>query len=78
MGRTLWTRDIKAENATWRVLVIGAIHGDELSPASGALHWLKLAELAPADMPQAIRWRFIPALNHDGLMSVPPCQCQLH
>ena len=72
MGRTLWTRDIKAENATWRVLVIGAIHGDELSSASVALHWLKLAELAPADMPQAVHWRFIPALNPDGLLNQPP------
>ena len=72
MGRTLWTRDVKADNATWRVLVIGAIHGDELSSASVALHWLKLAELAPADMPQAVHWRFIPALNPDGLLSQPP------
>lgn len=72
IGRTLWTRDIKAENATVRVLVIGAIHGDELSSASVALHWLKLAELAPADMPQAVHWRFIPALNPDGLFSRPP------
>lgn len=71
-GRTLWTRDIKAENATFRVLVIGAIHGDELSSASVALHWLKLAELAPADMPLAVHWRFIPALNPDGLLSQPP------
>ena len=71
-GRTLWTRDIKADNATMRVLVIGAIHGDELSSASVALHWLKLAELGPVDMPQAIHWRFIPALNPDGLLSHPP------
>ncbi len=71
-GRTLWTRDIKADNASFRVLVIGAIHGDELSSASVALHWLKLAELAPADMPQAVHWRFIPALNPDGLLSQPP------
>lgn len=71
-GRTLWTRDIKADNPTMRVLVIGAIHGDELSSASVALHWLKLAELSPVDMPQAIHWRFIPALNPDGLLSQPP------
>ena len=71
-GQTIWTRDIKAENATFRVLVIGAIHGDELSSASVALHWLKLAELNPVDMPQAIHWRFIPALNPDGLLSQPP------
>ena len=54
------------------MLVIGAIHGDELSSASVALHWLKLAELPPADMPLAIHWRFIPALNPDGLLSQPP------
>ena len=71
-GRTLWMRDIKADNATLRVLVIGAIHGDELSSASVALHWLKLAEQSPVDMPQAIHWRFIPALNPDGLLSQPP------
>ncbi|MGB4116125.1 MAG: M14 family zinc carboxypeptidase, partial [Polaromonas sp.] len=71
-GRTIYTRDIKADNATMRVLVIGAIHGDELSSASVALHWLKLAELGPVDMPQAIHWRFIPALNPDGLLSQPP------
>ncbi len=71
-GQTIWTRDIKVDNATLRVLVIGAIHGDELSSASVAMHWLKLAELGPADMPQAIHWRFIPALNPDGLLSQPP------
>ena len=71
-GRTIWTRDIKADNASLRVLVIGAIHGDELSSASVAMHWLKLAEQSPVDMPQAIHWRFIPALNPDGLLSQPP------
>ncbi len=71
-GRTIWTRDIKADSASLRVLVIGAIHGDELSSASVAMHWLKLAEQSPVDMPQAIHWRFIPALNPDGLLSQPP------
>ena len=71
-GRTLWTRDIKPDGATLRVLVIGAIHGDEPSSASVALHWLKLAEVAPADMPQAVHWRFVPVLNPDGLFSQPP------
>ena len=71
-GRTIWTRDIRTDNASLRVLVIGAIHGDELSSASVALHWLKLAELTPVDMPQAVHWRFIPALNPDGLLSQPP------
>ncbi|MBC7608806.1 MAG: murein peptide amidase A [Polaromonas sp.] len=71
-GRTLWIRDIKPEHPTLRVLVIGAIHGDELSSASVALHWMRLAGQAPADSPQAVHWRFIPALNPDGLFSHPP------
>ncbi|MES2943157.1 MAG: M14 family zinc carboxypeptidase [Pseudomonadota bacterium] len=71
-GRTLWVRDIKPENPGMRVLVLGAIHGDEASSASVALHWLRLAGQAPSDTPQAIHWRFIPALNPDGLFTNPP------
>lgn len=70
-GRTLWVRDINPGNATVRVLVVGAIHGDELSSASMALQWIRMAE-QPADMPQVVHWRFIPALNPDGLFSKPP------
>ncbi|TAG32289.1 MAG: murein peptide amidase A [Polaromonas sp.] len=75
-GRTIWVRDIQPDNAAdsaaVRVLVIGAIHGDELSSASLALHWIRLAGQPPADAPQAVHWRFIPALNPDGLLSQPP------
>ena len=75
-GRTIWVRDIRpdnaADNAVVRVLVIGAIHGDELSSASLALHWIRLAGQAPVDAPQTVHWRFIPALNPDGLFSQPP------
>ena len=79
-GRTLWVRDIKPDDAApgsapqpmRRVLVIGAIHGDELSSASLALQWIRLASQAPADMPQPVHWRFIPALNPDGLFNQPP------
>lgn len=77
-GRTLWMRDVKPENATLRVLVIGAIHGDELSSASLALQWIKLAEQAPADMPHPVHWRFIPALNPDGLFHQPPRRINAH
>ena len=71
-GRTIYMRDIKADNATLRVLVIGAIHGDEPSSASVALRWLQLASQAGFDTPQPVHWRFIPALNPDGLFSQPP------
>ena len=79
-GRTLWMRDIKPDQAVagsapqtaLRVLVIGGIHGDELSSASLALQWIRMASQAPVDMPQPVHWRFIPALNPDGLFPQPP------
>lgn len=66
-GRTIFIRDIEPDNARLRVLVIGGIHGDELSSASVALHWIRLAQTAP----DQIHWRFIPALNPDGLFGRP-------
>lgn len=75
-GRILWARDIKPDDnlrqASLRVLVIGGIHGDELSSASVALHWLRFAEQGVFELPQAVHWRFIPALNPDGLFHQPP------
>lgn len=71
-GRSIWLRDIRPANASVRVLVIGAIHGDEPSSASLALHWIQQAEKLPVKMSNAVHWRFIPALNPDGLFSRPP------
>jgi hypothetical protein len=66
-GRTLYQRDVIAPEPRIRVLVVGAMHGDELSSASVALHWIQLAVQTPA----GAHWRFIPALNPDGLMARP-------
>lgn len=56
-----------------RVLVVGGIHGDELSSASLALHWIALVQQRPAPlMPRPLQWRFIPLLNPDGLLHQPP------
>ena len=66
-GRTLYTRDVQSPDARLRVLVVGGIHGDELSSTSVALHWIALAQAEPA----RAHWRFVPALNPDGLFSRP-------
>lgn len=71
-GRTIWVRDIKPDNPTLRVLVVGGIHGDEPSATSVALRWIGLARQAPSDTPQVVHWRFIPALKPDGLFNQPP------
>jgi len=71
-GQTIWVRDIQPEQASLRVLVVGAIHGDELSSAALALHWIGQAAQTPVDAPQPIHWRFVPMLNPDGLLNRPP------
>ncbi|HRH05007.1 MAG TPA: M14 family zinc carboxypeptidase [Burkholderiaceae bacterium] len=50
-----------------RVLVLGGIHGDEMSSTSVALHWINLIKQNPTE----VHWRFIPLLNPDGLQAKP-------
>ena len=71
LGRTIWGRDVRAPDAKLRVLVVGGIHGDEMSSSALVFHWIALAKEPVADMPYSIHWRFIPALNPDGLFSYP-------
>ncbi|MBX9818089.1 MAG: DUF2817 domain-containing protein, partial [Burkholderiaceae bacterium] len=70
-GRTLWGTDIQPADANFRVLVVGGIHGDEMSSSSLVFHWIGLAHNPPADMSLSIHWRFIPSLNPDGLFAKP-------
>ncbi len=72
-GVPLFWRDVPAPagpgatDAPLRVLVAGAIHGDELTAASLALRWIALA----AQDERPVHWRFIPVLNPDGLLARP-------
>ena len=70
-GVPLYGRDIKQDGAKLRVLVMGGIHGDELSSGSVALHWIAMAQ-QPAELPLPVHWRFIPVLNPDGVLAQPP------
>ncbi len=71
-GRTLWMRDVKPAETTFRVLVVGAIHGDELSSAAVALHWIQMAAQAQVPGSPGIYWRFVPVLNPDGVLGRSP------
>jgi len=73
-GTPLFWRDVPpavvrqdATEEPLRVMVVGAIHGDELTAASLALRWIALAEQAG----RPVHWRFIPVLNPDGLLAKP-------
>jgi hypothetical protein len=77
-GQPLYMRDVGTDNGKLRVLIIGAIHGDELSAASLALHWIKLAEDEHVQMPQPVHWRFLPVINPDGMLARPPKRTNAH
>lgn len=51
-----------------RVLVLGGMHGDELSSVALAFRWIALARKQSG----GVAWRFVPLLNPDGLMQVRP------
>lgn len=75
-GTPLYMRDIG--DGKLRVLVIGAMHGDELSAASVAMHWIHLASSERVDMPQPVHWRFLPVMNPDGMLAHPPKRMNAH
>jgi len=54
-----------------RVLVVGGIHGDELTSVSIVFRWIELLKRRAGEAAQ-YRWRVIPVLNPDGLLAKPP------
>ena len=71
-GTPIYMRDLGAQQGKLRILVVGGMHGDELSSASVAFHWMRLAADPHLQMPQPVHWRFLPLLNPDGMMARPP------
>lgn len=67
-GRPLYQRDVISANAHLRVLVIGGIHGDELSSTALVLNWINAAMETPSN----IHWRFVPLMNPDGMLLPKP------
>lgn len=51
-----------------RVLVIGGIHGDELTSSSVVFRWLEWIDQAEA---KRFQWQIVPVLNPDGLLAKP-------
>jgi protein MpaA len=67
-GRSLLQRDVSAVSSQLRVLVLGGIHGDELSSTALVLHWIGAAMETPSN----IHWRFVPLMNPDGMLRDKP------
>lgn len=76
-GRPIWVSDLAPARPQLKVLVVGGIHGDEMSATSLVMHWIAQAQREQAATGAAgseagTQWRFIPALNPDGLMAKRP------
>ena len=67
-GRPFYQRDVVSPNPQLKVLVIGGIHGDELSSSALVLHWIQHALQTPSN----VHWRFVPLVNPDGLLLDTP------
>ena len=60
-----------AQRSIARVLVVGGIHGDELTSVSIVFRWIELLK-QPSGHAAQYQWRVIPVLNPDGLLAKPP------
>lgn len=70
-GQPLLLRDYPATPAQTpprRILLLGGIHGDELSSVSVTFQWMQKLEQQRS---RPFAWRVIPCANPDGLMSRP-------
>ena len=68
MARELAARGVAGSAGAARVLVIGGIHGDELTSSSVVFRWLEWIDQAEA---KPYRWQIVPVLNPDGLLAKP-------
>lgn len=67
-GMPLLYRDFlpgSSRRTPFRVMLIGGIHGDELSAVSISFQWMKKLE---SERLQPFHWRVIPCANPDGLL----------
>ena len=71
-GRHILLHEFKpAQRPIARVLVVGGVHGDELTSVSIVFRWIERLKEPPAEAAQ-YQWRVIPVLNPDGLLAKPP------
>jgi protein MpaA len=58
-----------------RILVLGGIHGDELTASSIVFQWMQWMQMAPA---QNFYWDVVPVVNPDGLLAPKPRRVNAH
>jgi hypothetical protein len=62
-------RPVRDARAPVRVLLLGGIHGDELTASAIVFNWMQRLQQAPA---QDFHWVVVPVVNPDGLLAPKP------
>lgn len=65
----------KANNKAVRVLLLGGIHGDELTASAIVFRWMQWMNTSPA---QDFYWDVVPVLNPDGMLAPKPRRMNAH
>lgn len=52
-----------------RILLVGGMHGDELTSSAVVFEWMRMQVAAPR---QDFNWHIVPVLNPDGLLAAKP------
>lgn len=75
-NRPLVQRDYaETRHGARRVLLIGAIHGDEPAATKLVFDWMRRIEAAPE---RPVRWRVAPCVNPDGVLADKPTRVNAH
>lgn len=77
-GFPILERDIAASaggTTAPRVLLLGGIHGDELSASALVFRWLQSMDTPAA---RSLQWKVAPLLNPDGLLAARPQRVNAH
>ncbi|MTW10186.1 DUF2817 domain-containing protein [Pseudoduganella eburnea] len=76
-GFPILERDIGASAGSTapRVLLLGGIHGDELTASALVFRWLQTIDTPAA---QGLNWKVVPLLNPDGLLAAKPQRVNAH
>lgn len=62
-------KNIGTKSEPLRVLLIGGIHGDELTASAIVFQWMQRMQ---GPLAQSIHWKIAPVVNPDGLMAAKP------
>lgn len=75
VGRVNAEKTSPAHDAPVRVLLLGGIHGDELTASAIVFRWMQWMQVGSA---REIQWSVVPVVNPDGLLAAKPMRVNAH